>query len=309
MSNQMVHRNLPYGGQAVIEGVMMRGAHRVAVAVRNPKGEIVVHEERLDPRVYQGPISRLLFLRGLLTLWDALGIGMRALMWSADVAMGTDKPVFEGSPVMAAVSLSLSAGMVFVTPALTSNWVERLFKIRNSTLANAVEGAVRLGLVVGYIWFVGQTEQGKRLFAYHGAEHKTINAYEAGAPLTPESVRRFPLEHPRCGTAFLLTVLVISTLIHSLLGRPRFVLLMLTRLIMLPLIAGIAYEFIRLAARNMDKPAVRAIVMPNLMLQRLTTNEPSLEMIEVAIRAMERVLAGEEVAGNGRRVADRRMSI
>ncbi len=305
MSNQDAGRTeqtrLPsYGGQAVIEGVMMRGANRVAVAVRNPKGEIVVHEEELNPWIYQGPISQLPFVRGLLTLWDALGIGIRALMWSADVSLGAEKPVFQGNPAMTAVSLSMSAGLVFVTPALTSGGLERLLKLNNGFLTNALEGALRLGLVVGYIWFVGQTEQGQRLFAYHGAEHKTINAYEAGAPLTPESVRSFQLEHPRCGTAFLLTVLVISTLFHSVMGRPPFILLVLTRLLMLPLIAGIAYEFIRLAARNMDNPTVRAIVAPNLALQRLTTREPSLEQIEVAIRAMERVLASQTSSSNGR---------
>ncbi len=297
MLNQYpARRNLPYGGQAVIEGVMMRGANRVAVAVRNPQGELVVHEESLNPVLYKGPISRLPFVRGLTMLWDALGIGTRALMWSAEVAVGAEQPSFEGSAGMAAISLSMSAGLVFVTPALTSNGLERLLKLNNSVLVNTIEGLLRLGLVVGYIWLIGQTKQGRRLFAYHGAEHKTINAYESGAPLTPESVRHFPLEHPRCGTAFLLTVIVISTLLHSFLGRPPFLLLIMTRLLMLPLIAGVAYEFIRYASANMENPAVRAIVMPNLMLQRLTTREPDLEMIEVAIRAMERVLAGERQA-------------
>jgi uncharacterized protein YqhQ len=291
-----------YGGQAVLEGVMMRGANRVAVAVRNPKGEIVVHEEELNPWIYQGPISRMPFVRGLLMLWDALGIGMRALMWSADVAMGNEKPVFQGNPAMTVVSLSMSAGMVFVGPALGSGILHRILRLRSGFLANILEGGLRLGMVVGYISLIGQTEQGKRLFAYHGAEHKTINAYEAGAPLTPESVKRYRLEHPRCGTAFLLTVMVISTLVHSLMGRPPFLLLVLTRLLMLPLIAGIAYEFIRFAAKNMDDPTVRAIVAPNLALQRLTTREPDLEMIAVAIRAMERVLAAEQPSPNGRRV-------
>jgi uncharacterized protein YqhQ len=195
----------------------------------------------------------------------------------------------------------MSAGLVFITPALTSNGLARLLKLDNSVLVNTLEGLLRLGLVVGYIWLIGQSEQGKRLFSYHGAEHKTINAYESGAPLTPESVKRFPLEHPRCGTAFLLTVMIISTLVHSLLGRPPFLLLLITRLLLLPLIAGIAYEFIRFASANMDNPTVRAIVMPNLLLQRLTTREPDLEMLEVAITALERVLAGEEEARSEQR--------
>jgi uncharacterized protein YqhQ len=281
---------------------MMRGANRVAVAVRNPKGEIIVHEEQLNPWIYQGPISQMPFVRGLLTLWDALGIGIRALMWSADVSIGADKPVFQGNPAMTVMSLGMSTGMVFVGPALGSGLLRRVLGFRSGFLTNILEGGLRLGLVVGYISLIGQTEQGKRLFAYHGAEHKTINAYEAGAPLTPESVRRYRLEHPRCGTAFLLTVMVMSTLVHSLMGRPPFLLLVLTRLLMLPLIAGIAYEFIRFASKNMNDPTVRAIVAPNLALQRMTTREPDLEMIEVAIRAMERVLAAEEASPNGRRI-------
>src|SRR5262249_30662991 len=152
-------------------------------------------------------------------LWDALGIGTRALMWSAQVSLGEEKPQFDMSPAMTAMSLSMSAGLVFVSPALASNGLQRLLKLENNLLTNTVEGLLRLGLVAGYIWLVGQTDQGNRLFSYHGAEHKTINAYEAGAPLTPESVKRFPLEHPRCGTAFLLTVIVIGTLLHSLMGR------------------------------------------------------------------------------------------
>ncbi len=290
-------KRFSYGGQAVIEGVMMRGSRRVAVAVRNPKGEIVVHEEELNPTIYRGLISRVPFLRGLTMLWDALGIGVRALMWSADVASGAEQPILTGpeGAGIGAVSVSLSAGLMFLTPAIASSGVGRLFKIQNHALTNIVESMLRLGLVVGYIWFVGQTEPGERLFSYHGAEHKTINAYEAGAPLTPESVKRFPLEHPRCGTAFLLTVVLISMLVHLVIGRPRFLVLLATRLLALPLIAGIAYEFIRFAGANMHNPTVRAIVVPNLMMQRLTTREPDLEMIEVAIQALERVLAAEHL--------------
>src|SRR5436305_61064 len=156
-------KTLAYGGQAVIEGVMMRGAHQVAVAVRNPQGRIVIHEEALNPAIYRGPISRIPFLRGLTMLWDALGIGTRALMWSASVALGEDKPVFEASPAMAAVSMSVSAGLVFVTPALASSGLARFLKLQDNVLTNVVEGMLRLGLVSGYIWLVGQMDQGKRL--------------------------------------------------------------------------------------------------------------------------------------------------
>src|SRR5262249_36599538 len=163
----------------------------------------------------------------------------------AEIAAGIENPVVNKSMGMgtAAVSMSLSAGMVFVSPAVASSGLARLLGLKNKTLATVLEGLIRLGLVVGYIYAVGQTKEGSRLFAYHGAEHKTVNALEAGAPLTPESVKQFPLEHPRCGTAFLLTVMMLSTLIQIFIGRPRFPVLVLSRLILLPVIAGIAYEF------------------------------------------------------------------
>jgi uncharacterized protein YqhQ len=285
-----------YGGQALIEGVMMRGKEKVAVAVRNPKGQIVVYEERLNPAIYRGLIGELPFLRGLTMLYDSLGIGMRALLWSAEVAAGVDNPAFDRPMDIGtvAVSLSFSAGMVFLSPAIASSGLGRLFRLQNNALTTLLEGVLRLGLVAGYITLIGQTEPGRRLFAYHGAEHKTVNAIEAGAPLTPESVKRFPLEHPRCGTAFLLTVLMISTLFQVFIGRPRFPVLLLTRLLLLPVVAGIAYEFIRFASAHMDDPMVRAIIAPNLLMQRLTTREPDLQMISVAIAAMERVLVSEE---------------
>ncbi|MEP7285589.1 MAG: DUF1385 domain-containing protein [Chloroflexota bacterium] len=289
-------QNLSYGGQALIEGVMMRNRRKVAVAVRNPQGKIVVYEQNLNPIIYQGPFSNLPFVRGLTMLWDALGIGLRALVWSAEVAAGQDTPAFDRpvDPATAAFSLSMSAGMVFLSPAIASSGLARLLKLENKALATMLEGVLRLGLVTGYIWLVGQTKEGQRLFAYHGAEHKTVNAVEAGAPLTPESVKQFPLEHPRCGTAFLLTVVLISTFIQVIIGRPKFPALLLQRLVLIPVVAGIAYEFIRFASAHMDNPTIRAIIAPNLLMQRLTTREPDLAMISVAIAAMERVLAAED---------------
>jgi uncharacterized protein YqhQ len=300
MSQQTQSRpsGMAYGGQALIEGVMMRGRHQVAVAVRNPQGKIVVYEESLNPTIYQGPISQIPFLRGLTGLWDALGIGLRAMIWSAEVAAGVENPQFSKTldSGLAMTSLSFSAGMVFISPAVASSGLSRLFGLRRGTLATVLEGVLRLGLVTGYIWLIGQTKQGKRLFAYHGAEHKTANALEAGAPLTPESVKQFPLEHPRCGTAFLLTTLMLSTALQVVLGRPSFPKLLLQRLLLVPIVAGIAYEFIKYASKHMDDPTIRAIVAPNLMMQRLTTREPDLEMIQVAITAMERVLAAENLS-------------
>src|SRR5260221_6382628 len=242
---------------------------------------------------------------GAIILWDAMTIGVRALWCVAEVAGGTENPAVDASGGwgVAAFSLPMSAGMVFLAPAVASSGLGRLLNLKNNTLVTLVEGLVRLGLVVSYIYAVGQTKEGSRLFAYYGAEHQTVNALEAGAPLTPESVRQFPLEHPRCGTAFLLTVMLLSTLVQVLIGRPRFSVLLLTRILLLPVIAGIAYEFIRFASQNMQDPLVRAVIAPNLMLQRLTTREPDLDQIRVAITAMERVLAAEnagaEIGGFG----------
>lgn len=296
-----------YGGQAVIEGVMMRGAHNAAIAVRNPRGEIVVHEQPLNATLYRGRIAKTPFLRGVIGLWDALGLGTRALMWSADVAIQEeeDEKVNFNGPIgwaTVAVSLALGIGLFFLLPTTGASWIGHLLGLTpdgsapvgfNAFLVNLIEGAIQLALLVGYIWLIGRIPDVKRLFGYHGAEHKTINAYEAGADLTPEIVQHYPIEHPRCGTAFLLTVVFVSVLVFSLLGRPPFLLLILSRVVFIPVIAGIAYELIRWTARNMHKPLVRLIVKPNLALQHLTTRQPDLHMIEVAIVSFKHVLASE----------------
>lgn len=295
-------KQFSYGGQAVIEGVMMRGAHVAAVAVRDPKGGIVVHEQPLNAALYRGKISKTPFIRGLVGLWDALGLGTRALMWSADIALGVEengeKPSFNGPIGWATIafSLVLSIGLFFLLPTAAASGLERLLGLDDqSFIVNLLEGLVRLLLIIAYIWAIGRLPDVKRLFGYHGAEHKTINAYEAGAELTPEIVAQYPIEHPRCGTAFLLTVVVVSILLFSVLGRPAFIWLVISRIVFIPIVAGIAYELIRFTAKNMHNPIVRAIIIPNLMLQHLTTNEPDLSMIEVAIVAFKRVLLAENV--------------
>lgn len=292
----MAAKPFNYGGQAVIEGVMMRGSHMAAIAIRDPKGQIHLHTEPLNPRIYSGPIARTPFLRGLIMLWDALGLGIRSLMFSANVALGEEEAKFEG-PIAwgtVAVSLSIGIGLFFLLPAAVGKWLAGPLGL--GTLAtNLLEGLIRLLLLVGYIWAIGFMPDVRRLFAYHGAEHKTINAYEAGAPLTPDSVARFPLEHPRCGTAFLLTVVVLSVLVFSLVGNPALWLRLVSRILLIPIVAGLAYEFIRFTARYIQNPIIRAIVAPNLALQRLTTREPDAAMLEVAIAALERVLESEGI--------------
>lgn len=293
-----------YGGQAVIEGVMMRGSRALSVAVRNPQGDIVVHTEPLDARIYGGRLVKVPFLRGLTMLWDALGLGVRSLLFSAEVALqeedntdadGNPEKVFEGPLqwTLVAFSLTLSVLLFFVLPTFLAHLVERIFSLESLLAVNFIEGMIRLSLLIGYIWVIGLMADVKRLYGYHGAEHKTINAYEAGAELTPPSVARYPLEHPRCGTAFLLSVVVISILIYSFLPQLDLIPRILSRLILLPIIAGIAYEFLKFTASHQNNGLIRLITKPNLALQRLTTREPDLDMLAVAIAAFQNVLAYE----------------
>jgi uncharacterized protein YqhQ len=280
-----MNEKLPtYGGQAVIEGVMMRGSNSVAVAMRAPSNEIVVHTEPLSA-VYHSKITKTPFLRGVIALWDALGLGMRALTLSANVQSGEDEKL-EGPALYLTIGFSLlvAASVFFLAPAALGHLGENWLNL-NSWWSNLAEGLIRLTLLIGYIWAIGNMPEIKRVFAYHGAEHKTINAFEAGDELTPETVKRYPLEHTRCGTAFLLTLVLFSVVLFSLLGPLPIGMRLLSRLLLLPVLAGIAYEYIRWTAKNLDSALVRWMVKPNLALQRLTTREPSLEMLEVSIAA------------------------
>ena len=286
---------LPYGGQAVIEGVMMRGTRAMAVAVRAPNKEIVLHIQPLSP-LYRGRFSRIPFLRGLLGLWDALGLGWRSLTYSASVA-GGEEVKFEGPLAWGtmAVSLAFGLGLFFLAPAGLASLGERFLGL-NPWLGSFLEGFVRLALIIAYLWAIGFMPDIRRLFGYHGAEHKTIHAFEAGAELTPESVARFPLAHPRCGTAFLLTVVVFSILLFALLGPLPLWLRLVSRIVLIPVVAGLAFEYIRFTARHLSNPLVKLIIIPNLALQRLTTRQPDASMLEVAITAFKAMRAQEEVA-------------
>lgn len=281
-----------YGGQAVIEGVMMRGSQCVAIAMRAPNQEIVIHTEPLTG-IYRSRITKIPFLRGLVALWDAMGLGIRALTISANV-QNPEEQKLEGPALYSALALSLSLaiGLFFLAPAVVGHWGESLAGL-NAWWSNLLEGVLRLGLLIGYVWAIGRLPEIRRVFAYHGAEHKTINAYEAGVELTPENVARFPVVHTRCGTAFLLTLMVISVLLFSLLGPMPMALRLLSRLVLLPLLAALAYEYIRWTARHIESPVVRLMVKPNLALQRLTTREPSREMLEVSIAAFNAVRRDE----------------
>jgi uncharacterized protein YqhQ len=292
----MADTKLPtYGGQAVIEGVMMRGAQAVAIAMRAPDQQIIVHTEPLSG-IYRSRIAKIPFLRGLVVLWDALGLGMRALTISANTQTGEDEKL-EG-PVLyltLGISLALGIGLFFLAPAAAGQLTERFLHL-NAWWSNLAEGLVRLALLVGYIWAVGRIPDIRRVFAYHGAEHKTINAYEAGSELTPERVMKFSLEHPRCGTAFLLTLVLMSVLLFSLLGPLPIFWRLASRVLLLPVLAGLAYEYIRWTASHLESPLVRLLVKPGLALQHLTTREPDLPMLEVAIAAFNAMRLQERQA-------------
>lgn len=288
----MEDRIITYGGQALIEGVLMRGQKALAIAMRAPTGEIVVHTEELAG-LYQSRLAKIPFLRGVILLWDALGLGMKALIRSANLQTGEDEKLEGPALYMTmAFSLGLGIGLFFLAPYGIGKLGEWLGL--NVWGAAVLEGIFRLLLVVGYIWAIGKMEDIHRVFQYHGAEHKTINAFEAGAELTPENVAKFPLEHPRCGTSFLLTLVLLSVVVFSFLHPLSVPLQIVGRLILIPLLAGVAVEYIRWTANNLSSPLVKAIIRPNLALQGLTTREPDLAMLEVAIRSFNEMRLAEE---------------
>jgi uncharacterized protein YqhQ len=299
-----------------MEGVMMRGSRSMAVAVRAPNGRIVVHSEPLNRAIYGSWLSKVPFLRGITLLWDTLVLGTRTLMLSADIASqsaaiapgaavptGLDEATLEPKPAQKpsdsllsdpvawgtiVVSLGLAVGLFFLLPALLAKWLDP--HIPNALLSNLVESAIRLAFVLAYVWGVGFLPDVRRVFAYHGAEHKTVHAYEAGQPLTVDAVRAFTTFHARCGTSFVLVVVFVSVLVFSLLGRPPLLLRLASRIVLLPVIAGISYEWLKFSARHEGSWWIQVLLLPGLAMQRLTTREPDDRMIEVAIVALRRVL-------------------
>jgi len=298
MSDDTVERKTlgwSYGGQAVMEGVMMRGKYHVAVAVRRPDNNEIVIKEEPTSQLYRGPISKIPFLRGIPMLWDALGLGMRALFFSAEVVGQAEDPEFTmdvGTEIVTGgIAMAVGLGLFMVLPSLVAGW---LVDKSLPTLFNIVEGAIRLVLLMGYMIAIAQLEDIRRVFAYHGAEHKTVNAHEAGSPLTVEGVRPHSRQHARCGTAFLLMVVLISILVFAPFGKPPLLMRLASRLLFIPVISGIAYEVLRFTGKYAHNPLIRAIIAPNLALQKLTTREPDDAMLEVAITALKTVLAGED---------------
>jgi len=291
--------NLYYGGQAVMEGVMIRGPRHMAVAVRAPGGEIVRRGEALGG-VYTGAVRRIPIVRGMIVLYETLALGVRALTWSSQVAMGNDAEEVSKTQLFLSLALTLVfvAAIFFAGPVLLTSWISRV--TGNGYVEVAAEGVLRLAMLVAYIWLIGRMKEIQRVFAYHGAEHRTIHAYEHGRELTPATVREYPNAHPRCGTAFLLTVMVISLVLFVLLGTPPIWLRLVERIVLIPVVAALAYEILRLGQRFGERGVFALLYRPNLWLQSLTTRDPDDDQIEVAIAALRYVIeleTGVTVAG------------
>ena len=295
------------GGQAVIEGVMMRGPASIVIAVRKPNHEIVVKSEKVTPLKERFPPFKLPILRGVATLFESLVWGMKALTYSANQALedenGGSSKEMSGFTIAITMLLSLGLGVglfiilperlaslisekSFISDAANSKYIKYIFNIS--------DGIIRLTIFLIYVLLISRSKNIARVFEYHGAEHKSIHAYEAGEELTEENAAKYSPLHPRCGTAFLMTVMVIGILIFSIFGKPDSILVRIgTRLALLPFIAGISYEIIRLTAKKRNNRFVKLLMAPGLWLQRLTTKEPSEDQIEVAIRSLVEVLAME----------------
>lgn len=289
-----MNKKLPsYGGQAVIEGVLMRGKSSVAMANRAPNDEIVLYKEKLTG-IYTSNLSKIPFLRGLIVLWDSLGLGMRFLTLSANIQTGEEEKL-EGPMlyITLAISLSFGLGLFFLAPALVAGLLARYIPM-SAWMSNVIEGVFRLIILLIYMWSIGRIPDIKRVFMYHGAEHKTINAFEDGVELTPENVSPYSVEHPRCGTSFILTLVILSIFIFTLIGPMPLHWRLISRILLIPVLAGISYEYIRLLSKYLESPIVRALIKPNLLLQRLSTKEPTKEMLEVSIKALKTLITMEQ---------------
>lgn len=283
------------GGQAVIEGVMMRGKTHVAVAVRQPDGEISVDVRPVNSISDRYPILKKPFLRGVVSLVESLVMGMKALAYSAQVSGDEDEKL--DSKEMA-LTIAVSAGLAILLFIVIPTWSMRfLTGITQDHMAlNLAEGVLRMAIFLAYIAAISSMNDIQRVFQYHGAEHKTIYTYEAGLPLKVENVRPFSTLHPRCGTNFLMIVMLISMFIFTFLGWPSLLERIASRIILMPVIAGVSYELIRYAGAHTDNPLVRIAITPGLLLQKLTTRQPDDSQIEVAIASLKAVVPPKDLA-------------
>jgi uncharacterized protein YqhQ len=294
VSEQIAQRDAPVGGQAVLEGVMMRGVSTWAVAVRKESGEIDVQSFPQVSWVRRHRALRLPVIRGFVALAESLSLGFKALGMSANAQLPEEEEPISGAMWAGTLvaGLGLALGLFFVVPVVLTS----LFKdhLGAATLFWVVEGILRTAIFLGYIWLLSRVRDLRRVFEYHGAEHKVISCFEAGEPLEPERAQRFSRLHPRCGTSFLLIVMIVAIFVFAPLGLPEWYLLVASRILGVPLIAGISFEAIKFAGRNRRKRWVQVVMWPGLQLQKLTTREPDLEQLAVAIAALEAVLAVED---------------
>ena len=278
------------GGQAIIEGVMMRHGNKIASAVRRPDKEIAIQEQTYIPLSKRYKFFGFLIVRGFVTLVEMMIVGIKSLMFSAEMALmeGEEKPKGWEMAVSMIISFSLAILLFIVFPAYCFTQLKSL--IANTVVLNIIEGMIRMGIFLGFLSSTLLMEDMRRVFMYHGAEHMTVFAWEAGQELTIDNIRKHSTRHPRCGTSFILVVMITSIIVFSLLGRPDFLERVLYKIVLLPLIAGISYEVIRYAGKHRNWQWVQFLSWPGLMLQKITTREPTDDQIEVAIEAMKRVI-------------------
>jgi uncharacterized protein YqhQ len=286
-----------YGGQALIEGVLMRGRDAIAVAFRHPDGHIVWESESLAKGPHGWRFAKAPFLRGLIVLYETLVVGTRWLIRSANIQASAEGiELGKGSvALMLGLTLVIGIGVFFLLPLFIATATTGT--VEQDWIQHMVEGLVRVGIFLGYLALISKMPDIRRVFEYHGAEHMTIHALEAGDPLTTDAVRKYPTAHPRCGTEFLVVVIILSIFAFSLVGRQAIEWMVLSRLLLVPVIAAIGYEILRFGARHRGNPVVKAIMAPGILVQMITTKRPSDDQIEVAIVSMEQALEadGEEI--------------
>ncbi len=295
-----------YGGQALIEGVLMRGRDAIAVALRHPDGRIVFATERLDSGMHAHPAAKWPFFRGLIVLYETLVVGTRWLIRSANV-QGEEEGVELGKGSVA-IMLLLTAvagiGVFFLLPLLIASVTTA--NVENGFVQHFVEGLVRVAIFLGYLMLISRSAEVSRVFQYHGAEHMTIHALEAGDPLTVTEVRKYPTAHQRCGTEFLVIVVMLSIIAFSLVGRQPPLIMVVSRILLIPVIAAVGYELLKLGARHRQNPIVHVLLYPGLFVQKITTKQPTDDMIEVAIVSMESALEADgEAIPEGSSMFDR----
>jgi len=280
-----------YGGQAVIEGVMIRGRDGVAIATRQPDGRIST-ERQAVPEIYRGRLRQTPLVRGVIVLIETLVLGTRALLRSAEAASGQEEEDTVPKGLLwgtVAGSLAFGVALFFVAPLFITRYAIDPY-VGSAFLSNLFEGLIRIGIFLAYLKLIGLMPDIKRVFAYHGAEHKAVNAYEAGVPLRVELVKDYATAHPRCGTNFGFIVLVLAIFVFALLGRPTLWIAIVSRVVLIPLIAAIAYEFVKFSATRTNKPLVRILLAPGLLLQSMTTREPDDSQLEAAISALNEAI-------------------